>query len=130
MLPHQLHIAQQVTQDSIPRVLLADEVGLGKTIEAGLILHRLLLQQRISRVLILVPDHLIHQWLVEMIRRFNLRFNIVSRVAAEDSENIFSEGQLFLCPISLATDEHISRDIQTTDWDILVVDEAHCIEFW
>ncbi|MBT12486.1 MAG: RNA polymerase-associated protein RapA [Oceanospirillaceae bacterium] len=129
LLPHQLHIAQQVTQDSIPRVLLADEVGLGKTIEAGLILHRLLLQQRISRVLILVPDHLIHQWLVEMIRRFNLRFNIVSRVAAEDSENIFSEGQLFLCPISLATDEHISRDIQTTDWDILVVDEAHHLEW-
>ncbi|MDO6749375.1 SNF2-related protein, partial [Gilvimarinus sp. 1_MG-2023] len=72
-----LYIAQQVTQDSIPRVLLADEVGLGKTIEAGLILHRLLLQQRIQRVLILVPDHLLHQWLVEMIRRFNLRFSIL-----------------------------------------------------
>ena len=61
LLPHQLHIASQVTQDALPRVLLADEVGMGKTIEAGLILHRLIRLQRIQRVLILVPDHLVHQ---------------------------------------------------------------------
>ncbi|WP_297005611.1 RNA polymerase-associated protein RapA [Thalassolituus sp. UBA6592] len=129
LLPHQLHIAQQVTQDSIPRVLLADEVGLGKTIEAGLILHRLLLQQRISRVLVMVPDHLIHQWLGEMIRRFNLRFNIVNRSAYEDSENLFSEAQLFLCPVSLANDEHIRAGILEADWDVLVVDEAHHLQW-
>jgi len=129
LLPHQLHIAQQVTQDSVPRVLLADEVGLGKTIEAGLILHRLLLQQRIARVMIMVPDHLIHQWLVEMIRRFNLRFNIVNRIAAEESEDLFGESQLFLCPVSLATDETISNGIRNADWDLLVVDEAHHLEW-
>jgi SNF2 family DNA or RNA helicase len=55
-----------------PRVLLADEVGLGKTIEAGLVIHRQLLSGRASRVLILVPENLQHQWLVEMRRRFNL----------------------------------------------------------
>ncbi len=125
LLPHQLYIAQQVTQDAIPRVLLADEVGLGKTIEAGLILHRLLLQQRIQRVLVIVPDHLLHQWLVEMIRRFNLRFGLVDRDMVEDGDDIFASGQLFLCPLSLAVHEDVGAQIRASDWDMLVVDEAH-----
>ncbi|MDK2776545.1 MAG: RNA polymerase-associated protein RapA [Pseudomonadota bacterium] len=129
LLPHQLYIAQQVTQDSIPRVLLADEVGLGKTIEAGLILHRLLLQQRIQRVLVLVPDHLLHQWLVEMIRRFNLRFTIVDRLMAEEDSDIFTAGQLFLCPVSLAARDEVAAQIQASDWDLLVVDEAHHLQW-
>ena len=79
MLPHQLHIASQVTQDALLRVLLADEVGLGKTIEAA-VCTASLLQQRISRVLVLVPNAFgNHQWLVEMIRRFNLRFTLNRR---------------------------------------------------
>ncbi|MEE9332122.1 MAG: SNF2-related protein, partial [Methylophilaceae bacterium] len=71
-LPHQLYIAHQVAQRHAPRVLLADEVGLGKTIEAGLILHQQLLTERVNRCLIVVPETLVHQWLVEMLRRFNL----------------------------------------------------------
>ncbi|WP_430462510.1 RNA polymerase-associated protein RapA [Thalassolituus sp. LLYu03] len=129
LLPHQLYIAQQVTQDSIPRVLLADEVGLGKTIEAGLILHRLLLQQRIQRVLVLVPDHLIHQWLVEMIRRFNLRFSIVDLDMVLDGDDIFAASQLFLCPMSLAVRDEVSSQIRASDWDMLVVDEAHHLQW-
>lgn len=139
LLPHQLHIAQQVTQDSIPRVLLADEVGLGKTIEAGLILHRLLLQQRIQRVLVLVPDHLVHQWLVEMIRRFNLRFSVLDRATvaehqlmqleSETASNLFEDNQLFICPLSLATQEHVALNMQDSNWDMLVVDEAHHLEW-
>ncbi|MCD8521504.1 MAG: RNA polymerase-associated protein RapA [Saccharospirillaceae bacterium] len=130
LLPHQLYIAEQVTQDSIPRVLLADEVGLGKTIEAGLILHRLLLQQRIQRVLVLVPDHLLHQWLVEMIRRFNLRFSLVSKDMLEDGDDdIFATGQLFICPLSLATHEAIAPQIRESGWDMLVVDEAHHLQW-
>lgn len=125
LLPHQLYIANQVTQDAIPRVLLADEVGLGKTIEAGLILHRLLLQQRIQRALVIVPDHLLHQWLVEMIRRFNLRFTLVNRDMVEDGDDIFASGQLFLCPLSLATDDDVNAQIRASEFDMLVVDEAH-----
>lgn len=125
LLPHQLYIANQVTQDAIPRVLLADEVGLGKTIEAGLILHRLLLQQRISRVLVIVPDALIHQWLVEMIRRFNLRFTIIDDDLVMDSPDLFSDGQLFLCPLSLAKEEVVSEQMLASRFDMLVVDEAH-----
>lgn len=129
LLPHQLYIAQQVTQDSIPRVLLADEVGLGKTIEAGLILHRLMLQQRIQRVLVLVPDHLIHQWLVEMIRRFNLRFTIVDMDMVMDGDELFATSQLFLCPVSLAEREDVSSQIRESQWDMLVVDEAHHLQW-
>jgi ATP-dependent helicase HepA len=134
LLPHQLYIAQQLTQDSLPRALLADEVGLGKTIEAGLILHRLLMQQRIQRVLVLVPDHLVHQWLVEMIRRFNLRFEIrhAHDFVAHDEEDVplgFSTGQLFLCPASLAKQATAATAMMQESWDMLVVDEAHHLEW-
>ena len=54
--------------------MLADEVGLGKTIEAGLIIHQRLINGLSKRVLVIVPESLLHQWLVEMLRRFNLRF--------------------------------------------------------
>ena len=74
LIPHQLYIAHEVGSRYAPRVLLADEVGLGKTIEAGLILHQQLLTERARRVLIVVPESLVHQWLVEMLRRFNLMF--------------------------------------------------------
>ncbi|MDP2877861.1 MAG: SNF2-related protein, partial [Holophaga sp.] len=70
LLPHQLIITSEVTNRIAPRVLLADEVGLGKTIEACLILHRLLLTGRARRVLILVPESLVHQWFLELLRRF------------------------------------------------------------
>ncbi|MFL2537360.1 MAG: RNA polymerase-associated protein RapA [Candidatus Azotimanducaceae bacterium] len=77
LLAHQLYIAQKVSERSSPRVLLADEVGLGKTIEAGLILHQWIQSERGARVLILVPEALTVQWLVEMVRRFNLNFTIL-----------------------------------------------------
>ena len=60
LLPHQLYIAQEVSSRPLPRVLLADEVGLGKTIEACLILHRLMVCGMVGRVLILVPHALVH----------------------------------------------------------------------
>ncbi|MEC7376901.1 MAG: SNF2-related protein, partial [Pseudomonadota bacterium] len=78
-LAHQIYIAHEVARRHAPRVLLADEVGLGKTIEAGLILHYQLQTGLAKRALIVVPDSLTHQWLVEMLRRFNLRFSIVDQ---------------------------------------------------
>ncbi|WP_379865848.1 RNA polymerase-associated protein RapA [Marinobacter sp. M5B] len=142
-LPHQIYIAHEVAKRFAPRVLLADEVGLGKTIEAGLILHYQLHTSRARRVLIVVPDSLMHQWLVEMLRRFNLRFSIIDRSryeAMEDLEGLSEEGddltdadenpfeseQLALCSLDfLMTSEQAQADAVAAGWDLMVVDEAH-----
>lgn len=76
LIPHQVFIAHESANRIAPRIMLADEVGLGKTIEAGLILHHRLINGLSQRVLIIVPESLLHQWLVEMLRRFNLRFSL------------------------------------------------------
>ncbi len=131
-IPHQLYIAAEVAERPSPRVLLADEVGLGKTIEAGLILHRMLLAGRVRRVLVLVPEPLLHQWLVEMLRRFNLRLALFDgeRMAAAEAEdadgNPFQSEQRVLCSLELLTEQPANaRAVLAGDWDLLIVDEAH-----
>ncbi len=132
LIPHQLHIAAEVSGRLLPRVLLADEVGLGKTIEACLILHRLILTGRAQRVLILVPDSLVHQWFVELLRRFNLWFHIFDepRCAAiqamNPEANPFLDDQFILASRSLFTgDEKRLQQALDAGWDMVVVDEAH-----
>ncbi len=136
LIPHQLYIAHEVSTRYAPRVLLSDQVGLGKTIEACLILHRLLLSGRISRVLILVPDSLVHQWFVEMLRRFNLWFHIFDAehcAAIEDSApdgNPFLDDQLIICSTAFLTGSDLrARQALSAGWDMLVVDEAHHLEW-
>ncbi len=132
LIPHQLYVAHQVTQRQIPRVLLSDQVGLGKTIEAGLIIHRLLLSGRISRVIILVPDSLVHQWFIELYRRFNLVFRIYDREYCEslsetaEGENIFLQDQWILSSLDfLAAAPQWQQQAIASEWDMMVVDEAH-----
>ncbi len=138
LIDHQLYIAHEVASRYAPRVLLADEVGLGKTIEAGLILHQQLLNERAKRVLIVVPESLLHQWLVEMMRRFNLLFSVfdVERCEAIESgqededgsehENPFHAEQLVLCSLEfLKENPHRFEQSLNGEWDMLVVDEAH-----
>ena len=132
LIPHQLYILQDVSSRQVPRVLLADEVGLGKTIEACLILQRLLAVGQAKRVLILVPESLTHQWFVELLRRFNLWFSIYDEarcVACEQSDpgqNPFLATQLALCAVSFLAGNEARRDqALAAGWDIVVVDEAH-----
>lgn len=136
LIPHQLYIAHEVSSRYAPRVLLSDQVGLGKTIEACLIIHRLLLSGRISRVLILVPESLVHQWFVEVLRRFNLWFNIFdeARCASLDESapdgNPFLDNQLIICSTEfLASSATRAGQAITAGWDMLVVDEAHHLEW-
>lgn len=136
LIPHQLYIAHEVANRYAPRVLLADEVGLGKTIEAGLILHHQLLTEHAKRVLIVVPESLLHQWLIEMLRRFNLHFSIFDqeRYAAltqsDDQENPFDSEQLILCSLDfLKENERAFQAALAGNWDLLVVDEAHHLQW-
>ncbi len=132
LIPHQLYIASEVAGRLVPRVLLADEVGLGKTIEACLILHRLILTGRAQRILILLPESLVHQWFVELLRRFNLWFHIFDEERCEAIEtsnpeaNPFLDDQLILCSLGLFV-KNAKRVGQAlaAGWDLLVVDEAH-----
>ncbi|MFV8816233.1 RNA polymerase-associated protein RapA [Haliea sp. E17] len=129
LLPHQVYIAGEVGGRHAPRVLLADEVGLGKTIEAGMIIQQQLLTGRASRVLILVPPSLLHQWLVEMLRRFNLHFALfdAERVAESGaSGNPFESEQQILCSTELFLEQPDLQALATgVPWDLVVVDEAH-----
>ncbi len=172
LLPHQLYIAYQVGQRHAPRVLLADEVGLGKTIEAGMILQQQLLTGRAQRVLVLVPPTLLHQWLVEMLRRFNLHFALFDEARLTDAQlaietpddascaeqfcdeisseaapvedgplpeeptelpielNPFDTEQLILTSIDLLlTDPDMQRQVERSEWDLVVVDEAHHLQW-
>tara|TARA_R110001606_G_scaffold348746_1_gene498385 strand:- start:11178 stop:14042 length:2865 start_codon:yes stop_codon:yes gene_type:complete len=135
LLPHQIYIAYQVSQRHAPRVLLADEVGLGKTIEAGLILHQQLITGRTQRALIVVPDSLVHQWLVEMLRRFNLSFTIMdderySAILESNEGNPFESAQLVLCSLSsLTLNEAMYDDALQASWDMMIVDEAHHLQW-
>ncbi|HLW30890.1 MAG TPA: RNA polymerase-associated protein RapA [Aequorivita sp.] len=136
LIPHQLYIAHEVSSRYAPRVLLSDQVGLGKTIEACLIIHRLLLSGQISRVLILVPESLVHQWFVEVLRKFNMWFHIFDEPRCESLDdnapdgNPFLANQLIICSTEfLAASQKRSHQAITAGWDMLVVDEAHHLEW-
>ncbi|MEG3754785.1 RNA polymerase-associated protein RapA [Psychromonas arctica] len=129
LIPHQFYIAEEVGQRHAPRILLADEVGLGKTIEAGLIMHQQLITGRAKRVLIVLPENLQHQWLVEMLRRFNLHFSIFDETRCEeaylDAVNPFDTEQLVLCSIDLLRKQKHLKNALLATWDLMIVDEAH-----
>ena len=127
LIPHQMYVASEVAKRARPRVLLADEVGLGKTIEAGLILHHLILTGRVERCLILVPDSLVYQWFVEMLRKFQLKFQTINLDAKlERGDRPFDEGQLFVASTKyLMREEWLMNQVLDSKWDLLVVDEAH-----
>ncbi len=127
ILPHQVNLVEEVSQRLHPRVLLADEVGLGKTIEACLLLHQGIRRGCMQRILILVPDALVHQWYVELLRRFHLSFSIFdAERMAQSEENAFFNEQWILCSLDLiAASPQAASDAIDADWDLVVVDEAH-----
>jgi len=130
LIPHQISIAAQVASRLTPRVLLADEVGLGKTIEAGLVLQRLHLTGRASRILVLLPPALLNQWFVEMFRRFQMSFSIFDEERCLSLEasgaNPFLDSQLVICALDfLASNPKRADQAREAGWDLLVVDEAH-----
>ncbi len=144
LLPHQMYVASEVSARFAPRVLLADEVGLGKTIEAGLVAHCQLATERARRVLAVVPESLVHQWLVEMLRRFNLSFSVYDAERCDaiappeagpgpdddgDDVNPFLDSQLVLVSRAfLLAEPDRLRQCVDARWDLLIVDEAHHLD--
>ena len=116
LTPHQLYVADTATSLATTRILLADEVGLGKTIEAGLILQRLLLQERAQRVLILVPDALRVQWFVELVRCFNIH------AVMWGDEVDLDDARVFIAAHNALNDDQLLTE---SAWDMVIVDETH-----
>jgi ATP-dependent helicase HepA len=127
LIPHQMYVASEVAKRARPRVLLADEVGLGKTIEAGLILHQLIITGRAQRSIIIVPDSLVYQWFVEMLRKFQLSFTTINHDSQlKRGDRPFEDGQLFIASLRyLMKEDWLMEQVLESDWDLLVVDEAH-----
>ncbi len=123
LLPHQLFVTERVCSMLNPRVLLSDEVGLGKTIEAGRIFSVLRECGRASRVLIVLPDSLTNQWLAEMARRFNEVFSLVNSEALEESDP-YMAARRAITPWTALKGGLLDEALKY-DWDLLIVDEAH-----
>jgi ATP-dependent helicase HepA len=136
LIPHQLRVAEVAAGRRPPRLLLADEVGLGKTIEACLVTAQALASGRARRVLLLVPESLVNQWFVELLRRFNLAFAIYdeerceSLEVAEPGRNPFDDEQCVIASVDwLAGHSRRATQAIAAGWDLLLVDEAHHLEW-
>ncbi|MFY0699605.1 MAG: DEAD/DEAH box helicase family protein [Bermanella sp.] len=131
IIPHQFDVAQQILNMPLPRALLADEVGLGKTIEAGLVIHQLMASQRAQRILICVPSSLVNQWLVEMKRKFNLDCTLIDDefCAEQQGENPFNQVQVALCNFDWLNDSEYLDQAISTQWDMMVIDESHRLQW-
>ena len=135
--PYQLVPLMRALELPRPRLLLADGVGLGKTIEAGLIACELMARRRAHRVLVISPaGPLLTQWTQELRQRFGLRFAVVADAASLQEQrrrlelggNPFDAIALCVTSLDFAKQERILEDLERSAWDLAIVDEAHhCI---
>ena len=117
-MPHQLEVAKKVIYDMDCRAILSDEVGLGKTIEAGLIVKEKLIRQEISSALVLAPASLVHQWHTELMEKFGMNFEIATTPDGFEKSWVVAS-------IHLAKRAPYRDIVTSRAWDMLVVDEAH-----
>ena len=126
LLPHQLWVCRQVTRNWPTRWLVADDVGLGKTIEAGLILEPLLASGRVQRVLVLTPARLVPQWRARLKTMFDIR---LQEYAADlDSGRVSfweTANQVVASFHTLRQEKACERLLAAEPWDLVMVDEAH-----
>ncbi|MDQ0286779.1 superfamily II DNA or RNA helicase [Desulfofundulus luciae] len=149
LLPHQIYALSRAISGNRVRFLLADEVGLGKTIEAGLIMRELKLRGLVRRTLVVAPRGLVTQWVQEMETRFRERFHLImpAEVTAlsylEGDANVWRRFDQVVVPMDAVkpvqsrrgwTSEQVSRynrerfeNLISAGWDLIIVDEAHRI---
>ncbi|MCB1174063.1 MAG: DEAD/DEAH box helicase [Leptospiraceae bacterium] len=125
LLPHQIEATHRVVSSLRPRFLIADEVGLGKTIEAGLIIKELMLRKGMQRVLVVVPAPLSVQWQQEMQSKFNEDFVILNRQNFRQICSSWSRHKKLITSIDFIKNPVYADEVLRLQWDIAVFDEAH-----
>ena len=128
LLPHQLWVCKRVLESWPTRWLVADDVGLGKTIEAGLILTPLLSSGRVRRLLILAPASLVEQWQVRLREMFDIRISIYVAAADKETSDFWNtQDRVIASAHTLRLDKggRWDRLLDAEPWDLVLVDEAH-----
>ncbi len=118
-LPHQIDAVATIVNMNPIRILIADEVGLGKTIITGMVISELLERGRIFNVLIVVPKAIIHQWIREFKEKFGLEFTEITR------DNLSNPPKFAIISMDLAKKDDVLEVLLGIKWDLLVIDEAH-----
>ena len=128
-LPHQISAVYQEMLPRLPlRYILADDPGAGKTIMTGLLLKELIIRGDLNRCLIVSPGSLSEQWQDELYSKFHLKFEILTndRFESAVSGNVFAETNLCIARLDkLARNEVLQEKLKATEWDLIVIDEAH-----
>ena len=126
LLPHQLWVCRQVTAHWPARWLVADDVGLGKTIEAGLVLAPLMASGRVRRVLVLSPARLVEQWRDRMKSMFDIRLTPYAAESDRGKTSFWETSDQVVASFHTLRAERVrDRLLQSEPWDLVVVDEAH-----
>lgn len=130
--PHQVSVAHRVVSDYPHRYLLCDEVGLGKTIEAGMVLKELRARGGAQRALVISPPNLIRQWQFELKSKFNEVFSIINTETVRymeksrgESGNPFLDVDSAIVSSAWITSPKWAKYVAEVDWDLVIVDEAH-----
>ncbi|MHA1980062.1 MAG: DEAD/DEAH box helicase [Promethearchaeota archaeon] len=137
LMPHQINVAHRLSEDYFPRVILADEVGLGKTIEAGIYIKEMMARNLADRILIIVPATLVRQWQFELSNKFNIDFTIYDGKKTKELlkkgshkkpkllQNPFYYDNLIICSLQFARNPKYAELLTHISWDIAIFDEAH-----
>ncbi|MEV0034058.1 helicase-related protein [Nocardia sp. NPDC050793] len=128
-LPHQIRAVYGELLPRTPlRFLLADDPGAGKTIMAGLYIKELVLRGDVERCLIVAPGGLVEQWQDELAFKFGLSFELLTNqlIDANTNQNVFDKHRFLIARMDqLARNEQLRSQLEETEWDLVVVDEAH-----
>ncbi|MFX0074891.1 MAG: SNF2-related protein [Candidatus Hermodarchaeota archaeon] len=137
LMPHQINVAHRLSEEYFPRILLADEVGLGKTIEAGIYIKEMMARNLAERILIVVPATLVKQWQFEMQNKFNIEFTMYdgkkvkelkkngTYKSANKLQNPFYYDNLIICSLQFARNRRYIDLLSQISWDIVIFDESH-----
>ena len=137
LMPHQINVTHRLSEEQFPRIILADEVGLGKTIEAGIYIKEMMARDLAERILIIVPASLVKQWQFEMQNKFNINFIVydgkkvkeLKRTGSykhpEILQNPFYYNNLIICSLQFARNKRYIKLLSSISWDIVIFDEAH-----